>query len=126
MAKKEDKKDLGITAEKDDFSEWFAQMMIKTELADYTDVSGCIVFRPSSYAIWEKIKDECDIRFKKLGIKNAYFQLLIPEKLLSKEKEHVEGFSPEVAWVTESGNTKLAERLAIRPTSEAIMYPSYS
>ncbi|MBS3065578.1 proline--tRNA ligase [Candidatus Pacearchaeota archaeon] len=126
MAKKEDKKDLGITAEKDDFSEWFAQMMIKTELADYTDVSGCIVFRPSSYAIWEKIKDECDIRFKKLGIKNAYFPLLIPEKLLSKEKEHVEGFSPEVAWVTESGNTKLAERLAIRPTSEAIMYPSYS
>ncbi len=124
--KKEVKKELGITAEKDDFSEWFTQLMIKAELADYADVSGCIVFRPASYAIWEKLREECDSRFKKLGIKNAYFPIFIPEKLLSREKEHVAGFSPEVAWVTEAGNTKLSERLAIRPTSEAIMYPSYS
>jgi len=126
MAKKEVKKDVGITAEKDDFSEWFTQLMIKADLADYTDVSGCIVFRPNSYAIWEKIQAECDKRFKKLGVKNAYFPLFISEKLLSKEAEHVKGFAPEVAWVTQAGETKLVERLAVRPTSEAIMYPSYS
>jgi len=121
-----EKKDLGISAEKDDFSDWFTQLMLKADLADYTDVSGCMVFKPSAYAIWEKTKDEVDKRFKKLGVKNGYFPLLIPEKLFGKEKEHVEGFTPEVAWVTEAGNTKLNERLAIRPTSEAIMYPSYS
>jgi len=126
MAKKEEKSELGITAEKDDFSEWFTQLMIKADLADYTDVSGCMVFKPASYAIWEKIKDLCDERFKKLGIQNVYFPLFIPEKLFEKEKEHVKGFSPEVAWVTEAGETKLSERLAVRPTSETIMYPSYA
>ncbi len=121
-----DKNEKGITAEKDDFSEWFTQIMLKADLADYTSVSGCLVIRPTAYAIWEKIKEECDKRFKKLGIKNAYFPLLIPEKTMSKEQEHVEGFAPEVAWVTEAGNTKLNERLAIRPTSETIIYESYS
>ena len=125
MAKKE-KKEIGITAEKDDFSEWFTQLMLKADLADYTDVSGCMVFKPASYQIWEKIRDEVDKRFRKLGIQNCYFPLFIPERLFEKEKEHVEGFSPEVAWVTEAGETKLAERLAIRPTSETIMYPSYA
>ncbi|MFH0831985.1 MAG: proline--tRNA ligase [archaeon] len=125
-AKKEEKKEIGITAEKDEFSEWFTQLMIKADLADYSSVSGCIILKPSAYAIWEKIKEETDQRFKKLGIKNAYFPLFIPEKTLAKEKEHVKGFSPEVAWVTEAGDTKLAERLAIRPTSETIMYESYS
>jgi len=121
------KKDIkGITAEKDEFSEWFTQIMLKADLADYTDVSGALVFRPTAYSMWEKIKQECDKRFKKLGIKNAYFPLFIPEKFLKKETEHVKGFSPEVAWVTQTGNTKLHERLAIRPTSETIMYPSYS
>src|SRR3989338_5857521 len=124
--KTKEKKETGITAEKDEFSEWFSQLMLKADLADYTDVSGCIVLKPAAYAIWEMIVDECDKRFKKLGIRNCYFPLLIPEKLLSMEKEHVEGFSPEVAWVTEAGNTKLSERLAIRPTSETIMYESYS
>jgi prolyl-tRNA synthetase len=100
--------------------------MLKADLADYSDVSGCMVFKPGSYSIWEKIVQECDVRFKKSGIKNAYFPMFIPEKLLSREKEHVEGFSPEVAWVTQTGETKLSERLAVRPTSEAIMYPSYS
>jgi len=120
------KSELGITAEKDDFSEWFTQLMIKADLADYTDVSGCMVFKPDSYQIWEKIKSEVDKKFKPLGVKNCCFPLLIPERLLNIEKAHVQGFSPEVAWVTEAGNTKLAERLAVRPTSETIMYPSYS
>jgi len=117
---------LGITAQKGEFSEWFTQIMLKADLADYSEVSGCIVFRPTAYEIWEKIKEETDKRFKKLGIKNCYFPLFIPERLLNKEKEHVEGFAPEVAWVTHAGDTKLNERLAIRPTSETIMYPSYS
>ena len=95
----------GITVKKsEDFSEWYTQAIIKSELADYTDVSGCIVLRPASYQIWEKITKIVDEKFKKEGIQNSYFPLLIPEKLLSKEKEHVEGFSPEVAWVTEAGN----------------------
>ncbi|VVB78333.1 Proline--tRNA ligase [uncultured archaeon] len=120
------KKELGITAEKDDFSEWFSQIMLKADLADYTEVSGCIVFKPSSYEIWEKIKNLVDIEFKKVGVRNSYFPLFIPEKYLNKEKEHVEGFSPEVAWVTQAGDTQLNEKLAVRPTSETIMYPSYS
>ena len=117
----------GITARKEDnFSEWFTQLMIKSKLADYSSVSGCMILRPDSYCIWEEIVKSCDKLFKKIGVQNSYFPLLIPESSFSKEKEHVEGFSPEVAWVTHAGNTKLAERLAIRPTSEAIMYESYS
>lgn len=117
----------GITAKKEEnFSEWYQQLILKSEIADYSPVSGSIILRPESYEIWEKIKQECDKRFKKIGIRNTYFPLLIPESLFSKEKEHVKGFTPEVAWVTQAGNTKLNERLAIRPTSEAIMYESYS
>lgn len=117
----------GITVKKDDnFSEWFTQLMIKSELADYTKVSGCIVFRPNSYAIWEMFVKETDKLFKKSGIQNVYFPLFIPESLLIKEEDHVEGFAPEVAWVTHGGNTKLGERLAVRPTSEAIMYDSFA
>ena len=116
----------GITVEKDEFSEWFTQLMIKTDLTDYTKVSGCIVFKPKAWAIWEKIQEECNKRFKELDIKNVYFPLFIPEEYLNKEQEHVKGFSPEVAWVTHAGDTKLNEKLAIRPTSEAIMYPSFS
>ena len=126
MKKETQVSDKGITAEKDEFSEWFTQIMLKADLADYTSVSGCIVFKPTAYAIWEKIKDEVDSRFKKIGIKNCYFPLFIPERSFNKEKEHLEGFSPEVAWVTHTGDTKLSERLAIRPTSETIMYESYS
>jgi len=115
-----------ITVEKDEFSEWFIQMILKADLTDYTDVSGCLVFKPSAYAMWEKIKEEINKEFKKLEIKNVYFPLLIPEKLLKKEQKHLKGFAPEVAWVTHTGNNKLKERLAIRPTSEALMYKSYS
>ncbi|MFH1505485.1 MAG: proline--tRNA ligase [archaeon] len=125
--KQKTEKELGITVKKDDnFSEWYTQVMLKAELADYSAVSGCMVLRPYSYSIWEKVKAELDKRFKKEGVENAYFPLFIPEKLLLKEQEHVKGFSPEVAWVTHAGNSKLDERLAIRPTSEAIMYDSYA
>src|SRR3990167_6742120 len=116
----------GITVEKDNFSQWFTQIMLKADLADYSKVSGCIVFKPRSYALWEKVMQVVDGEFKKIGIKNAYFPLFIPESLLTKEQAHVEGFTPEVAWVTHAGNTKLDERLAVRPTSEAIVYDSYA
>ena len=117
----------GLTVKKEEnFSEWYTQLILKTNLADYSSVSGCIILRPESYMIWEKIVRLCDDEFKKAGIKNCYFPLFIPEKSFEKEKEHVEGFTPEVAWVTQAGNTKLNEKLAIRPTSEAIMYESYA
>jgi prolyl-tRNA synthetase len=122
MSKKDTK---GITSERDEFSEWFTQIILKADLADYTEVSGAMVFKPVAYEIWERLRNECDKEFKKLEIKNCYFPLFIPERSLIKEQEHVKGFSPEVAWVTHAGNTKLSERLAIRPTSEAIMYESY-
>ena len=117
----------GITVKKEeDFSEWYSQVITKSEFVDYTAVSGCFVFRPHAYAVWEKIVAETDRRLKELGVKNVYFPMFIPEKLLQKEATHVEGFAPEVAWVTQGGNTKLEERLAVRPTSETIMYDSYS
>ncbi|MBW2993663.1 proline--tRNA ligase [Candidatus Woesearchaeota archaeon] len=118
---------MGMTIKKEkDFSGWFTQVVQKSKLADYSAVSGCMVIRELGYAIWENIKKISEERLYKLGIKPAYFPLLIPENLLKKEAAHVKGFSPEVAWVTHGGNTKLSERLAIRPTSEAIMYDSYS
>ena len=113
----------GITVKKSgDFDEWYTQAILKSELADYSPVSGCLVYRPAGYAIWEKIRDAADKEFKKAGVQNAYFPLFIPERLLRKEQAHVEGFAPEVAWVTEAGDSKLEERLAIRPTSETIIY----
>lgn len=121
------KKQEGITEKKEEnFSEWYQQLIIKSGLADYTSVSGCIVFKPSAYSVWEILKDVINKEFRKIGIKNVYFPLFIPESTLSKEQEHVEGFTPEVAWVTHVGNTELNEKLAIRPTSETIMYESYS
>ena len=119
-------KEEGIKAEKDEFSDWYTQAIIKADLVDYSPVSGCLIFKPYGYSIWETIRDETDKRFKKLGIKNVYFPLLIPESLLKKESTHLKGFTPEVAWVTEAGEKKLDEKLAIRPTSETIMYNSYS
>lgn len=113
----------GITAKKaENFDEWYTQVILKAEIADYTPVSGCLAYRPSGYAIWENIQREADAHFKRIGIQNTYFPMFIPERLLKKEAEHVEGFSPEVAWVTKAGNTELEERLAVRPTSETIMY----
>ena len=102
------KESLGITVKKeDDFSEWYTQVILKSDLCDYSPVSGCIIFKPYSYAIWEKIKEQVDKRIKAMGVKNAYFPLFIPEKLLKKEAENFAGFSPEVAWVSESGSSKM-------------------
>jgi len=116
-----------ITAKKsEDFSEWYTQLIQKADLIEYTDVSGCYVLRPRAYSMWEKVQEFFNVELKKRNVKNAYFPLFIPEHLLNKEKEHVEGFTPEVAWVTHAGNSKLAERLAIRPTSETIIYDAYS
>ncbi len=117
----------GITVKKaDDFSEWYTQAVIKSEFVDYTSVSGGLAFRPDGYFAWEAIQRATDALFKEAGIQNVYFPMFIPERLLAKEKEHVEGFNPEVAWVTHTGDSKLDERLAVRPTSETIMYDSYS
>ena len=122
-----EEKDVGITAKKDNnFSEWYTQVVVKSELADYSSVSGCMVIRPLGYAIWDNIKKASEEKLYNLGIKPAYFPLFIPESLLKKEAAHVEGFAPEVAWIDYGGNTKLGERLAVRPTSEAIMYDSYA
>lgn len=113
----------GITIKKsENFSEWYIQVVQKGELADYGPMQGTIAFRPYAYEIWEIIQKEFDLRIKKLGHKNAYFPLLIPESLLDKEAEHFETFVPEVFWVTYNGNVKLAEKLAVRPTSETIIY----
>lgn len=118
--------DQGITVTKEEnISEWYQEIILKSNLADYSEVSGCMVYRPRAYSIWEKIKNEIDKRFKEIGIENAYFPLLIPESLLEKEKTHFQGFTPEVAWVTHAGESELSERLAIRPTSETVMYESY-
>src|SRR3989338_10288744 len=100
----------GITVKKDkDFSEWYSQVIQKAELADYSKVSGCIVFRPRAYYIWESVRNYMDQEFKEVNVRNAYFPLFIPESLLKKEAEHIKGFSPEVAWVTQAGDTKLNE-----------------
>lgn len=124
---KEDKKEMGITVKKDfDVSEWYTQVIQKAELIEYSPVSGCMIIRPRAYAIWEKLQQFIDAEIKKSGVQNAYFPLFIPESLLKKESEHVAGFAPEVAWVTQGGDSKLAERLAVRPTSETIMYDSYA
>ncbi|MBT3298001.1 proline--tRNA ligase [archaeon] len=125
--KTEKKSEQGITVKKsENFSDWYTQVIQKADLADYSSVSGCIVYKPASYAIWENIVQQVDKRFKKVGIQNAYFPLFIPESLLQKEATHIEGFAPEVAWVTHAGSSELKERLAVRPTSETIMYDSYS
>ncbi len=116
----------GITVEKDEFSEWYTQLLQKAELIEYTEVSGVYILRPRAYFIWEQVQKYFDSKIKAEGIRNAYFPLFIPKSNLMKEKQHVKGFNPEVAWVTHSGDTKLQEPLAVRPTSETIMYPAYS
>ena len=123
----EDANEKGITVKKkDNFSEWYTQVLIKSGFIDYSEVSGAIVFRPYAYFAWQEISKAVDAELRKNGVEDVYFPMLIPERLLLKEKEHFEGFNPEVAWVTETGNSKLTERLAIRPTSETIMYVNYS
>ena len=115
-----------ITPRSEDFSQWYTDVIKQTELCDYAPVRGCMVIRPYGYAIWERIQAETDARFKETGAENVYFPMLIPESLLLKESEHVEGFAPEVAWVTQGGQEELQERLAVRPTSETIFCAMYS
>ena len=109
-----------ITSMDVDFAQWYTDVVKKAELMDYSSVKGCMIFRPYGYAIWENIQKDLDARFKKTGHENVYMPMFIPESLLTKEKDHVEGFAPECAWVTFGGENKLAERLAVRPTSETL------
>ncbi len=119
--------DTGITVRKnEDFSEWYTQVVLKSGLADYAPVKGCMIFREHSYAIWEKIQEIFNKKIKETGHRNVYFPLFIPESFLKKEAEHFQGFVPQVAWVTMGGNSPLEEKLAIRPTSETIMYATYA
>ncbi|MCP4221444.1 MAG: proline--tRNA ligase [bacterium] len=128
MGKKNKKDDFvtQITKRSDDFSKWYIEMVKKAELADYSPMKGMMVIRPYGYEIWELIQGTLDTMFKETGHKNAYFPLFIPESFLTKEAEHVEGFAPEVAWVTIGGKEELEERLAVRPTSEAIICSMYA
>jgi prolyl-tRNA synthetase len=121
------KQDVGITvSKKDDFSEWYTQVVLKAKLADYAPVKGLIVLRPDGYSIWESLRSTFDKKFARNGIRNGFLPILIPESLLGKEKKHFAGFNPEVFWVTHSGTNKMGERLALRPTSETLAYTLYS
>jgi len=115
-----------ITPKDQDYSQWYLDVVLKAELADYGPVKGCMVIRPYGYAIWENMQADMDRRIKETGHVNAYFPLLIPKSFLEKEKQHVEGFSPECAWVTIGGGEELPEPLAIRPTSEAMICSMYA
>ena len=115
-----------ITSMDVDFAQWYTDVVKKAELTDYTSVKGCMVIKPAGYAIWENIQKELDARFKATGVENVYLPMLIPESLLQKEKDHVEGFAPEVAWVTYGGLEPLQERMCIRPTSETLFCDFYS
>ena len=121
------KEDIGITITKqEDFSEWYTQVVLKAQLADYAPVKGLIVLRPDGYSIWESLKKTLDDRFSKRGIRNGFLPVLIPESLLKKEEKHFSGFNPEVFWVTHSGTNEIGDRLALRPTSETLAYSLYS
>ena len=121
------KEEIGITAsKKDDFSEWYTQVVLKAELADYAPVKGLIVLRPDGYSIWESIKKSLNEKFSKLGVRDGFLPILIPESLLAKEKKHFAGLNPEVFWVTHSGENRLGDKLALRPTSENLAYSLYS
>ncbi|HIR89233.1 MAG TPA: proline--tRNA ligase [Candidatus Fimimorpha faecalis] len=115
-----------ITSMEEDFAQWYTDVVKKAELIDYSSVKGCMVIKPAGYAIWENIQKELDARFKAVGVENVYMPMFIPESLLQKEKDHVEGFAPEVAWVTYGGLNPLQERLCVRPTSETLFCDFYA
>ncbi len=114
-----------ITSMEDDFAQWYTDIVKKAELIDYSSVKGCMIIRPAGFAIWELMQAELDRRFKETGVSNCYMPLFIPESLLEVEKDHVEGFAPEVAWVTHGGMEPLAERMCVRPTSETLFCDYY-
>ncbi len=115
-----------ITSMEEDFAKWYTDVVKKAELIDYSSVRGCMILRPNGYAIWENVQKELDARFKQTGVENVYMPMFIPESLLQKEKDHVEGFAPEVAWVTQGGLEPLQERLCVRPTSETLFCDLYA
>src|SRR6266487_3523096 len=115
-----------ITPKGEDWSQWYLDVVLKADLADYGPVKGCMIIKPYGYAVWENMQRDMDRRIKETGHVNAYFPLFIPKSFLEKEKEHVEGFSPECAWVTVGGGEELPEPLAIRPTSEAMICSMYA
>uniref|UniRef100_A0A8C1LDN6 Bifunctional glutamate/proline--tRNA ligase n=1 Tax=Cyprinus carpio TaxID=7962 RepID=A0A8C1LDN6_CYPCA len=118
---------LGLEAKKEEnLAEWYSQVITKAEMIEYYDVSGCYMLRPWSYSIWDAIKEFFDREIKKLGVENCYFPMFVSQAALEKEKTHIADFAPEVAWVTRSGKTELAEPIAVRPTSETVMYPAYA
>ncbi|CAH0690016.1 unnamed protein product [Spodoptera exigua] len=118
---------LGMEASKDtDLPEWYSQVITKSEMIDYYDISGCYILRPWSYSIWDTIRNFLSAEFKKLGVKDGYFPIFVSKAALEREKDHIADFAPEVAWVTHSGSSELAEHIAIRPTSETVMYPAYA
>uniref|UniRef100_A0A6I8NUM6 Bifunctional glutamate/proline--tRNA ligase n=1 Tax=Ornithorhynchus anatinus TaxID=9258 RepID=A0A6I8NUM6_ORNAN len=118
---------LGLEAKKEEnLADWFSQVITKSEMIEYYDVSGCYILRPWAYSIWEAIKDFFDAEIKKLGVENCYFPMFVSQAALEREKTHIADFAPEVAWVTRSGKTELAEPIAVRPTSETVMYPAYA
>ncbi|KAI5818769.1 hypothetical protein BZA77DRAFT_364048 [Pyronema omphalodes] len=118
---------IGITVPKEaDFSGWYQQVLTKGDMLDYYDISGCYILKPWSYSIWEKVQKYFDSRIKGLGVENCYFPMFVSAKVLEREKDHIEGFAPEVAWVTKAGQNDLEEHIAIRPTSETVMYPYYA
>jgi len=121
------KQNEGVDVKKgENFSEWYSQVITKGEFLEYYDVSGCYIFRPNCFYVWESVQKFFDGEIKKLGVQNVMFPMFVTKKALETEKDHVEGFSPEVAWVTKSGSSDLDEPIALRPTSETIMYPSYA
>jgi prolyl-tRNA synthetase len=123
----DDKKQVeAITSMSEDFAQWYTDIVLKAELVDYSSVKGCLVIKPAGYAIWELIQKQLDERFKETGVENVYMPMFIPESLLEKEKDHVEGFAPEVAWVTQGGLEPLQERLVVRPTSETLFCDLYA
>lgn len=115
-----------ITSMEEDFAQWYTDVVKKAELIDYSSVRGCVILRPNGYAIWENIQKALDSRFKATGVENVYMPMFIPESLLQKEKDHVEGFAPEVAWITHGGGQQLPERLCVRPTSETLFCDFYA
>lgn len=118
---------IGITVDKElDFPGWYQQIVTKSEMLEYYDVSGCYIMRPNSYNVWETVQKFFDDKIKSIGVQNAYFPLFVSRRVLEKEKDHIEGFAPEVAWVTKAGSSDLEEPVAIRPTSETVMYPYYA
>ncbi len=123
----EDKKLVeAITSMEEDFAQWYTDIVKKAELCSYSSVKGCMIIKPAGYAIWEQIQTQLDAEFKKTGVENVYMPMFIPESLLQKEKDHVEGFAPEVAWVTQGGLEPLQEKMCVRPTSETLFCDFYA